>query len=103
MWESITNSPVIDVLDILIVAWLLYRLLRFVRHTRAVQMVLGLAILLNQKIRGITIFRTTFYLPSIVSGVATAILWIYIFNPNFGPLNTFLKAANNFFDSTVIR
>ena len=46
MWESITNSPVIDVLDILIVAWLLYRLLRFVRHTRAVQMVAGLAILL---------------------------------------------------------
>jgi diadenylate cyclase len=46
MWESITNSPIIDVLDVLIVAWLLYRLLRFVRNTRAVQMVAGLAILL---------------------------------------------------------
>ena len=46
MWEAITKSPVIDLLDILIVAWLLYRLLRFVRKTRAVQMVAGLAILL---------------------------------------------------------
>ena len=46
MWQTITDSPVIDLLDILIVAWLLYRLLRFVRNTRAVQMVLGLALLL---------------------------------------------------------
>ncbi len=46
MWENITQSPIIDVLDILIVAWLLYRLLLFVRNTRAVQMVAGLAILL---------------------------------------------------------
>ena len=63
---------------------------------------LGLAILLNQKIRGITIFRTTFYLPSIVSGVATVILWMYIFNPTFGPLNQFLRGANNFFDWTGV-
>lgn len=56
---------------------------------------LGLALLLNQKVRGITIFRTTFYLPSIVAGVATVILWMYIFNPIFGPLNTFLRGVNN--------
>lgn len=46
MWERIVQSPIIDILDILIVAWLLYRLLRFVQNTRAVQMVAGLAILL---------------------------------------------------------
>ena len=47
MWESTsTSSPIIDVFDIIIVAWLLYRLLRLVRNTRAVQMVAGLAILL---------------------------------------------------------
>jgi ABC-type sugar transport system permease subunit/ABC-type glycerol-3-phosphate transport system substrate-binding protein len=63
---------------------------------------LGLAVLLNQKIRGITIFRTTFYLPSIVSGVATVVLWMYIFNPTFGPLNTFLHSVNNFLDKTVV-
>jgi len=63
---------------------------------------LGLAILLNQKVRGITIFRTTFYLPSIVAGVATVILWMYIFNPVFGPLNTFLRGANAVLDKTLI-
>jgi len=63
---------------------------------------LGLALLLNQKIRGITVFRTTFYLPSIVAGVATVILWTYIFNAQFGPLNAFLRAANRFFDATVV-
>lgn len=46
MWDAITRSPIIDLLDILIVAWLLYRLLLFVRNTRAVQMVAGLALLL---------------------------------------------------------
>ena len=63
---------------------------------------LGLAVLLNQKVRGITIFRTTFYLPSIVSGVATVILWMYIFNPTFGPLNAFLHWANGVLDATVV-
>ena len=61
-----------------------------------------LALLLNQKVRGITIFRTTFYLPSIVAGVATVILWMYIFNPNFGPLNAALRGLNRFFDATVV-
>jgi multiple sugar transport system permease protein len=56
---------------------------------------LGLALLLNQKVRGITIFRTTFYLPSIVAGVATVILWTYIFNPIFGPINNFIRLINN--------
>lgn len=46
MWEAISTSPIIDLLDVLIVTWLLYRLLRYVRNTRAVQMVGGLAILL---------------------------------------------------------
>ena len=61
---------------------------------------LGLALLLNQPIRGITLFRTAFYLPSIISGVATVVLWMYIFNPAFGPLNALIRNANNFFDGT---
>lgn len=63
---------------------------------------LGLALLLNQRIRGITVFRTTFYLPSIVSGVATVVLWTYIFNPVIGPLNSALRALNRFFDATGV-
>jgi diadenylate cyclase len=46
MWERIIQSPIIDVLDILIVALVLYRLLAFVRDTRAVQMFVGLGLLM---------------------------------------------------------
>jgi len=46
MWQRITESPLIDILDILIVAFLLYRLLIFVKETRATQMFVGLGLLL---------------------------------------------------------
>lgn len=52
---------------------------------------LVIAILVNQKLRGMTIFRTLFYIPAIASGVATSMLWIYIFLPDSGFLNTMLK------------
>lgn len=45
--------------------------------------------LLNQKVRGIAIYRTCFYLPSITTGVATAVLWFWVLQPN-GLLNNFL-------------
>lgn len=49
-----------------------------------------LAVLLNQKVKFIGIFRTIFYLPSIVPTVATALLWTLIFQPNFGIANAML-------------
>jgi len=52
---------------------------------------LGLALLLNQPVRGLALWRTIFYLPSIVSGVATYVLWSWIFSPQFGLLNTLLR------------
>lgn len=48
---------------------------------------LSLALLLNQRVRGMPIFRTIFYLPSVVSGVATSMLWLWLFNPSFGGIN----------------
>jgi len=48
-----------------------------------------IALLLNQNVRGIALWRTMFYLPSITAGVATAMLWIVILQPN-GLLNQFL-------------
>jgi multiple sugar transport system permease protein len=63
---------------------------------------LALALLLNQKIRGITIFRTVFYVPSIVGGVATTIMWLYLFNPYFGPINTALGSLDAFFEWTRV-
>lgn len=53
---------------------------------------LGIAMLLNQKINGIAVWRTFFYLPSIVPAVASSILWIWILNPNGGLLNTALAS-----------
>ena len=51
---------------------------------------LSLALLLNQKVKGLPIFRTLFYLPSVTSGVAVALLWKWIFNPEFGIANAIL-------------
>ncbi len=51
---------------------------------------LGLALLLNQKVAGQKLFRTLFYLPSLVPAVASALLWQWIFNADNGVLNTFL-------------
>jgi len=48
---------------------------------------LAVALLLNQNVRGLPLFRTLFYLPSVVSGVATAMLWMWLFNPTFGLVN----------------
>lgn len=50
----------------------------------------SIAILMNQRIRGINLFRTIYYLPSVTSGVASAMLWLFIFNPQFGVLNWLL-------------
>ncbi|MEA2069176.1 MAG: sugar ABC transporter permease, partial [Verrucomicrobiota bacterium] len=51
---------------------------------------LFLAVILNQKLRGMVFFRTLLFLPSITAGIGTMLLWMWIFNPEFGALNTFL-------------
>lgn len=51
---------------------------------------LGLAMLLNLNVRGQAFYRTIFYLPTIVPFVASSILWIWIYNPQYGVLNTLL-------------
>ena len=50
----------------------------------------SLALLLNQKMRGIGIYRAVFYLPSITPAVAFAVVWIQILNPEWGVLNQLL-------------
>ncbi len=51
---------------------------------------LFLAIVLNQKLRLRTFFRTVFYLPHICAGIGLLLLWKYIYNPEFGLINTLL-------------
>ena len=54
---------------------------------------LFLAILLSQKIRGVIVYRTLFYLPCVTSGVALMILWKALYNPDFGPVNSLINWA----------
>ena len=49
------------------------------------------AILLNRKIRGITIFRTVYYLPCVTSAVATALIWNMIYGKDTGVLNYIIQ------------
>lgn len=51
---------------------------------------LALAVLLNQKMPGVYFFRSVFYLPTVISGVGVALLWRWMFNPEFGVINTLL-------------
>lgn len=51
---------------------------------------LGLALLLNRKMRGVAFFRAIAFFPYITSLVAVAIVWNMLFNPQFGPVNQFL-------------
>lgn len=58
-----------------------------VRVPLAMIVALFLAVLMNQKVPGIGLFRTIYYLPSVVSGVAVSMLWVWMFNSNFGLVN----------------
>lgn len=51
-----------------------------------------LALALNQRIRGQAIYRTVFYLPAITPAVAFAVVWMQIFNTDFGVFNNILRA-----------
>lgn len=52
---------------------------------------LGLAILLNQKLRGIIISRTIVIMPYVISSAVTGILWKWMFDRNFGIINTYVQ------------
>jgi len=48
------------------------------------------ALLMNQNLFLVKVWRTIYYLPAVVSGVAVSLLWIWIFHPEFGLINTAL-------------
>src|SRR5512145_65763 len=50
-----------------------------------------LASLINRNFRGIALFRTIYYLPSIVPAIATALLWAWMFNTEFGLVNVIIR------------
>lgn len=52
---------------------------------------LGLAVAMNQAVRGITLFRAAMYIPVLTSAVAVAFIWRWIFNSDVGLLNAMLS------------
>ncbi len=54
---------------------------------------LGLALLLHERFRGAGTARTAAYLPTVVPDVAYALLWLFLVNPLFGPINAVLGFA----------
>ncbi|MBI2297399.1 MAG: sugar ABC transporter permease [Armatimonadetes bacterium] len=54
---------------------------------------LATAILLNSGVRGMAFYRTFFFLPSLVPAVASAILWLWLLNGEYGVLNVLLGKA----------
>ncbi len=52
---------------------------------------LAAALLLNQKLRGVNIFRAIFYLPVLIPAIANMLLWIWIFDKDAGVLNFFMR------------
>lgn len=49
-----------------------------------------LALLMNQRVRGISVFRTIYYLPSVLAGVAFVVVWMWLLQPDAGLVNQFL-------------
>ncbi|WP_036720022.1 ABC transporter permease subunit [Paenibacillus harenae] len=52
---------------------------------------IGLALILNVKIRGQGFYRTLFFVPSLVPPIATTIIWLWLLNPQFGLVNHWLE------------
>ena len=52
---------------------------------------LGLALVLNQPFRGRTFFRALFYVPAVLGSISVALMWIWIYNPSLGVVNSVLK------------
>jgi multiple sugar transport system permease protein len=54
---------------------------------------LAIALLLNHRVRGLGVFRTIYFLPSLLPATASVVVWVYVFHPNHGLLNRALAAA----------
>lgn len=73
-WKSIWNTLVYSVL----------------RIPLSITGSLLLAVLVNNAVRGLRVFRTIYFMPSIVTGVVLSVLWMWMFNPQYGLINNFL-------------
>ena len=58
---------------------------------------LGVAMVMNHKLKEIVFYRTLWFLPSVATGVAILLLWQWVFNPDAGLLNTLLRPVFDLF------
>lgn len=64
----------------------------YVLYSLPLKLVAGLALslLLNLKLPGMNFFRTVFYIPAVISGVAVSLMWMWLMQPDYGVINTLL-------------
>ncbi|MFQ5489542.1 MAG: carbohydrate ABC transporter permease [Phycisphaerae bacterium] len=62
---------------------------------------LGAAVLLSRRLPGMGIFRTLVYLPHVLGGVATVMIWSWLLNPRFGPVNAAIRESYALLDPLV--
>lgn len=92
-WQSGDNARVVIASDVVFMKALVNTFL-FVLVVAPVQagLALGLALLINQRLRGINVFRTIYFMPVVVSIVVVSLLWRFIYDGNDGLLNNLLSA-----------
>jgi multiple sugar transport system permease protein len=52
---------------------------------------IAIAIILNMRVRGVSVFRTIYYMPAVISGVAVSLLWLIVLDPSYGLVNYILS------------
>ena len=57
---------------------------------------LMLALVMNQKLKGIVVFRTIFFLPNFTAGVAICLLWKWLYNADYGLINNLIHGVTSF-------
>lgn len=90
-WQSGENRTVVLASDVVFMKALVNTFF-FVVVVAPVQagLALCLALLINQKLRGINVFRTIYFMPVVVSIVVVSLLWQFIYSPGDGLLNNIL-------------
>ncbi len=91
-WQSGENRTVVLASDVVFMKALV-NTITFVLVVAPLQagIALGLALLINQKLRGISLFRAVYFMPVVVSIVVVSILWRFIYSPGDGLLNNVLS------------
>lgn len=92
-WIGLTNYKILFTSDHMIPVSA-YNTIYYALISVPLNMVIGLlvAMMMNRKIRGINLLRTIYYMPNVVSVIAVSMLWYFIFQNNYGLLNTALRA-----------